>query len=154
MPPAMQAHTNPTLNQWIRLRDQSAGIEVGTVGLAVTTGLKRSVFSRALRRSINERISHFSPRLRFHNHTACSLSNSIRQAKCGPVMCVEITNGNQIFHVIYALGALLRQATRYEQRLSRWHGVRRATRVDRRVMQGWQTLGLAEFARASVQPWV
>jgi len=52
------------------------------------------------RHSTNERISHFSPRLLLLHHTARSLSDSIRQVQCGLVMCIEITNGLQIFHII------------------------------------------------------
>src|SRR5215475_5929989 len=100
MPPARHAHTKPTLNQWIRLREKSAGIEVGIVGLAVSRGPEKSVCSSALRRSSNERTSHFCPRLLLLHHTACSFPTSIRRAQCGLPMCIEITNGNQMFHAI------------------------------------------------------
>jgi hypothetical protein len=72
MPPAMQAHANPTLNQRIRLRDQSAGRVVGIAGLVVKTESEKSSCSSALRRSTKERTSHFSSRLLLLNHTACS----------------------------------------------------------------------------------
>ena len=100
MPPAMQAHAKPILNQCMRVRERSAATEVGTARLAVEVGMGRSVCSSALRRSTNERISHFSPRLLLLHRTACSLSDSIRQVQCGIVMCIEITNRLQIFHVI------------------------------------------------------
>src|SRR5262249_53785824 len=57
---------------------------------------KIRVFER-LRRSTNERISHY---LLFLHRTACPLSDSRRQVQCGLVMCIEITNGLQIFHII------------------------------------------------------
>jgi hypothetical protein len=72
IPPAMQAHANPTLNQRIRLPDQSAGTEVGFVGLVVKTESEKSSCSSALRRSTKERTSHFSSRLLLLHHTAFS----------------------------------------------------------------------------------
>jgi hypothetical protein len=77
-----------------------SGNQVGTARLSVEVGMGRSVCSSALRRSTNERISHFSPRLLLLHRTACSLSDSIRQVQCGIVMCIEITNRLQIFHII------------------------------------------------------
>ena len=73
MPPAMQAHAKPIRNQCMRVRERSAATEVGTARLAVEVGMGRSVCSSALRRSTNERISHFSPRLLLLHRTACSL---------------------------------------------------------------------------------
>src|SRR6516165_5368822 len=96
IPPTMQAHAKPILNQCMRVRERSAA----TARLAVEVGMGRSVCSNALRRSTNERISHFSPRLLLLHGTACSLSDGIRQVQCGLVMCIEITNGLQIFHII------------------------------------------------------
>jgi len=50
-----------------------SGNQVGTARLSVEVGMGRSVCSSALRRSTNERISHFSPRLLLLHRTECSL---------------------------------------------------------------------------------
>jgi hypothetical protein len=83
--------------------------------VTVATGLGRSLSSSALRRSTNVRISHFSLRLLLVDRTVCSLSNNLRQAKCGSVMRTTITNGHQIFHVNISAWSIIRlQTTRVD----------------------------------------
>src|SRR5262245_12308317 len=65
MPPVMQAHAKPILNQCMRGPRTVSGNRGGNRSAGGRGGDGKIRVFECLRRSINERISHFSPRLLF-----------------------------------------------------------------------------------------